>query len=174
MEIQPTDLLFVKNQHNGMDDAISESTGMGEYVHVAIVIDYDYVIDATPDKGVSISSLADFISSNQFVDVYRPLISEVEKISVVDKAKLFEHEPYNASFYPDGEGKYCSQLVEVAFTGVLNFGSVKMQFGDEVNVVSDYWATYYDKLGIDVPLNELGSNPNQMAKSSDLIYLGVL
>lgn len=174
MKIQPADLLFVKNQHNGMDDAISESTGMGEYVHVAIVIDYGRVIDATPDEGVAISLLDDFILSNQCVDVYRPLISEVQKISVVDKVKLFEHEPYNASFYPDGVGKYCSQLVEVSFSGVLNFESVKMQFGDGVNAVSDYWETYFDELGVAVPLNELGSNPNELAKSSDLRYLGVL
>lgn len=172
MQLELADLLFVRNQHQAMDESISQSTGMGEYVHVAILIDDDCVIDATPANGVAITSLKEFIDGNKCIDVYRPMISDVEK--VIAQAKCFEGEPYNASFYPDGEGKYCSQLVEVAFNDVLAFKSVAMQFGDGKKLVSDYWESYYAELEMLVPINQPGSNPNNISQSADLIYLGKL
>jgi hypothetical protein len=49
-----------------------------------------------------------------------------------------------------------------------------MQFSDDQHVISDFWQTYYDKLGLAVPLNQAGTNPSQLSQSEDLQYLGEL
>lgn len=49
-----------------------------------------------------------------------------------------------------------------------------MKFGDNQHVISDFWQTYYDKLGLAVPLNQPGTNPSQLANSAFLQYLGEL
>jgi len=49
-----------------------------------------------------------------------------------------------------------------------------MQFGDEKNLISDFWKAYYRDLGLDVPLNQPGTNPSQLAQSRKLIYKGEL
>ena len=54
------------------------------------------------------------------------------------------------------------------------FKTVPMQFGDDQHVISDFWQTYYDKLGLAVPLNQAGTNPSQLSQSEDLQYLGEL
>lgn len=168
MEIQTADLLFVPNQHHDMDEAIAASTG--DYVHVGIAIDSEYVIHASPRYGVVTQSLAVFLDESNHVDVYRPMVENVTNI--VQRAQQFEHRPYNFSFYKNDPGVYCSQLVASAFEGVINFDEEPMQFGDGEQEISQFWSDYYLKLGVDVPLNQLGTNPNKMATSDDLQLIG--
>lgn len=170
MEIQTADLLFVPNQHHDMDEAIAASTG--NYVHVAIAIDSKHVIHASPRYGVVIQTLAVFLNESNHVAVYRPRVENSD--GVVARACQFEHQPYNFSFYKDDPGVYCSQLVAAAFKGVIDFDEETMQFGDGEHQISDFWSAYYLKLGVDVPLNQLGTNPNKMATSEYLQFIGQL
>lgn len=172
MNVEIADLLFVKNQHGFMDDAIAASTG--SYVHVAMMIDDKNIIEATPMNGVIISELGDFLSMNKHVDIYRTMISNAEKDIVVQQAGRFVGEPYNESFYLNGEGKYCSELIVAAFEGVITFPTVPMNFGDGKHSASAYWQNYFEKLGVDVPVNMPGTNPTQLSQSVELKYMGTL
>ena len=49
-----------------------------------------------------------------------------------------------------------------------------MKFGDGEKEVSDYWKQYYEKLEMQVPLGQAGTNPGQLAKSEKLKYIGKL
>ena len=170
MEIQTADLLFVPNQHHDMDEAIAASTG--NYVHVAIAMDSTHVIHASPRYGVVIQTLTVFLEESNHVDVYRPKVENSD--GVVARARRFENRPYNFSFYKDDSGVYCSQLVADVFKGVIDFDEEIMQFGDGEHQISDFWSAYYLKLGVDVPLNQLGTNPNKMATSEHLKLIGKL
>jgi len=170
MEIQTADLLFVPNQHHDMDEAIAASTG--NYVHVAIALDSEHVIHASPRYGVVKQTLAVFLDESHQVDVYRPKIQN--SAGIIERALEFEHRPYNFSFYKDDSGIYCSQLVMIAFKHVINFDEEPMQFGDDERQISKFWSDYYLKLGVDVPLNQLGTNPNKLATSDQLQLIGTI
>ena len=45
-----------------------------------------------------------------------------------------------------------------------------MKFGDDTQEISDFWREYYRELGITVPLNQLGTNPSQLAQSPQLQF----
>lgn len=74
--------------------------------------------------------------------------------------------PYNASFYPDGDGFYCSQFVAEILP---IFETIPMKFGDGEQEISDFWKDYYRELGLPVPLNQPGTNPSQLAVSPLLV-----
>lgn len=170
MQIQAGDLLFIKNQHEPMDEAIAASTGA--YVHVGLALDDETVIHASPRYGVAVQPLIQFQAEFGRPDVYRPQVDDVT--TVITQAETYVGQPYNASFYPNNEGLYCSELIEVAFDGVLKFEPQPLRFHDATHEISEYWQAYYEKLGLDVPVGQPGSNPEAMAKSSQLTYLGAL
>lgn len=170
MALQAGDLLFIKNQHEPMDEAIVASTGT--YVHVGIAVDDQTVIHASPRYGVAMQGLAQFQAEFGRPDVYRPQIDDVT--DVIARAKTYLGQPYNATFYPNGEGLYCSELVEVAFGDLLPFAPQSLRFHDATHEISAYWQEYYDKLGVAVPVGQPGSNPEAMAQSPQLTFIGTL
>lgn len=170
MAVKAGDLLFIKNQHEPMDEAIAAATG--SYVHVGIAVDAQTVIHASPRYGVAVQGLAQFQAEFGRPDVYRPQIDDVTDI--IARAKTYVGQPYNATFYPDGDGLYCSQLVEVAFGELIRFAPQLLRFHDATHEISAYWQGYYDKLGVAVPVGQPGSNPEAMAKSPQLTFIGTL
>lgn len=170
MALQAGDLLFIKNQHEPMDEAIAASTGT--YVHVSIAVDDQTVIHASPRYGVAMQGLAQFQAEFGRPDVYRPQIDDVT--DVIARAKTYLGQPYNATFYPNGEGLYCSELVEVAFGDLLPFAPQPLRFHDATHEISAYWQEYYAKLGVAVPVGQPGSNPEAMAQSPQLTFIGTL
>lgn len=170
MALQAGDLLFIKNQHEPMDEAIAASTGT--YVHVGIAVDDQTVIHASPRYGVAMQDLAQFQAEFGQPDIYRPQVDDVT--TVIARAKTYLGQPYNATFYPNGAGLYCSELVEVAFGDRLPFEPQPLRFHDATHDISAYWQAYYDQLGVAVPVGLPGSNPEAMAKSSQLTFLGSL
>ena len=170
MALQAGDLLFIKNQHEPMDEAIAASTGT--YVHVGIAVDDRTVIHASPRYGVAMQGLAQFQAEFGRPDVYRPQIDDVT--DVIARAKTYLGQPYNATFYPNGEGLYCSELVEVAFGDLLPFAPQPLRFHDATHEISAYWQEYYAKLGVAVPVGQPGSNPEAMAQSPQLTFIGTL
>ena len=170
MALQAGDLLFIKNQHEPMDEAIAASTGA--YVHVGIPVDAQTVIHASPRYGVAMQGLAQFQAEFCRPDVYRPNVDDVT--TVIARAKTYLGQPYNATFYPNGEGLYCSELVEVAFGDLLPFAPQPLRFHDATHEISAYWQEYYAKLGVAVPVGQPGSNPEAMAQSPQLTFIGTL
>ena len=154
------DLIFVKDDSD-IGQAIQESTG--NYSHVAIFLD-GQVYHVTVEGGVVCQKLTEFLESECLYDIYSYPKIDIQKV----KKRAVQHlgAPYNFSFYPDGEGLYCSQYI----ADILPiFETIPMKFGDGTKEISDFWRGYYKELGLSVPLNQPGTNPSQLAASPLLV-----
>ena len=158
--LESGDLIFVKDLSD-MGQAIQESTG--NYSHVAIFLG-GKVYHATTEGGVIAQSPEDFFEAEKVYDLYR--YAEIDCTEVKKRAESLLGSPYNASFYPDGDGYYCSQFVAEILP---IFETIPMKFGDDTQEISDFWRGYYKELGLSVPLNQPGTNPSQLATSPLLV-----
>ena len=154
------DLIFVKDDSD-IGQAIQESTG--NYSHVAIFLD-GFIYHATTEGGVIAQSPEDFFEAEKVYDLYR--YPKMDQKEVKKLAESLLGAPYNASFYPDGSGFYCSQFVAEVLP---IFETIPMKFGDNTQEISDFWREYYRDLGLPVPLNQPGTNPSQLAASPLLV-----
>ena len=154
------DLIFVR-EDTEMGQAIQASTG--NYSHVAIFLD-GQVYHATVEGGVLAQDPEDFFEAGKVYDLYR--YEQIDCTEVKKRAESLLGAPYNASFYPDGDGFYCSQFVAEILP---IFDTIPMKFGEEEEI-SSFWKAYYRELELAVPLNQPGTNPSQLAQSSQLQF----
>lgn len=159
--LESGDLIFV-SENTEMGQAIQASTG--NYSHVAIFLD-GKVYHATVEGGVLAQSLEDFFEAEKGYDLY--FYAEIDDKEVKKRAKNLLGAPYNASFYPNGDGFYCSQFIAELLP---IFETIPMKFGDDNQEISDFWRDYYRELGLAVPLNQPGTNPSQLAQSPRLQF----
>ena len=154
------DLIFAKDDSD-IGQAIQESTG--HYSHVAIFLD-EKVYHASGKAGVVCQKLTEFLESECLYDIYSYPKIDIQKV----KKRAVQHlgAPYNFSFYPDGEGFYCSQYIAKILP---IFETIPMKFGDNTQEISDFWREYYQDLGLPVPLNQPGTNLSQLAASPLLV-----
>ena len=150
------DLIFVKDLSD-MGQAIQASTG--NYSHVAIFLD-GLIYHASGQAGVICQEPDEFFEPIYLYDLYT--YPEMEVDLVKEKACQHLGAPYNALFYPDGSGFYCSQYIAEILP---IFKTIPMKFGDGEQEISDFWRGYYRKLELAVPLNQPGTNPSQLAAS---------
>lgn len=155
------DLIFVR-EDTEMGQAIQASTG--NYSHVAIFLD-GQVYHATVEGGVLAQSPEDFFEAEKNYDLYRYLRIDLKEVK--KKAESHLGAPYNASFYPNGDGFYCSQFIAELLP---IFETIPMKFGEDNQEISDFWRDYYRELGLAVPLNQPGTNPSQLAQSPRLQF----
>ena len=155
------DLIFVR-EDTEMGQAIQASTG--NYSHVAIFLD-GFIYHATVEGGVLSQSPEDFFEAGKFYDLYR--YTEIDHEEVKKRAESLLGAPYNASFYPDGDGYYCSQFVAEILP---IFDTIPMKFGEGEVEISSFWKAYYRELGLAVPLDQPGTNPSQLAQSPHLQF----
>ena len=155
------DLIFVKDDSD-IGQAIQESTG--NYSHVAIFLDRQ-VYHATLEGGVLAQAPEDFFEAGKVYDLYR--YTEIDHEEVKKRAESLLGAPYNASFYLDGDGYYCSQFIAELLP---IFETIPMKFGDEEEEISSFWEDYYRGLGLAVPLDQPGTNPSQLAQSPQLQF----
>ncbi|WP_049491237.1 YiiX/YebB-like N1pC/P60 family cysteine hydrolase [Streptococcus parasanguinis] len=154
--LETGDLIFV-SENTEMGQAIQASTG--NYSHVAIFLD-DSIYHATVEGGVLAQSPEDFFEAEKAYDLYR--YPKIDLKEVKKRAENLLGTPYNASFYPDGDGYYCSQFIAELLP---IFETIPMKFGDEEEEISPFWLDYYKELGLAVPLDQPGTNPSQLAQS---------
>ena len=159
--LESGDLIFVRD-HTEMGEAIQTSTG--NYNHVAIILD-GRVYHATVEGGVLAQSPEDFFETEKVYDLYR--YAEIDDTEVKKRAENLLGAPYNASFYPNGDGFYCSQFIAELLP---IFETIPMKFGEDNQEISDFWRDYYRELGLAVPLNQPGTNPSQLAQSPHLQF----
>ena len=155
------DLIFV-SENTEMGQAIQASTG--NYSHVAIFLDGS-IYHATVEGGVLAQSPEDFFEAEKVYDLYR--YAAIDCPEVKKKAESLLGAPYNASFYPDGDGYYCSQFISELLP---IFETIPMKFGEEEEEISPFWEDYYRGLGLAVPLDQPGTNPSQLAQSPQLQF----
>ena len=155
------DLIFVR-EDTEMGQAIQASTG--NYSHVAIFF-AGQVYHATVEGGVLAQDPEEFFETEKVYDLYR--YAEIDDKEVKKRAENLLGAPYNASFYPNGDGFYCSQFIAEILP---IFETIPMKFGDDELQISDFWRDYYKELGLAVPLNQPGTNPSQLAQSPRLQF----
>ena len=155
------DLIFVKDDSD-IGQAIQESTG--HYSHVAIFLG-GQVYHATVEGGVLAQSPDEFFEHEKVYDLYH--YEQIDCAEVKMRAESLLGAPYNASFYPDGDGFYCSQFIAELLP---IFETIPMKFGDEDEEISPFWLDYYKELGLAVPLDQPGTNPSQLAQSPQLQF----
>ena len=158
--LESGDLIFVR-EASDMGKAIQESTG--NYSHVAIFLD-GQVYHATVEGGVLAQASEDFFEAGKVYDLYH--YPKIDHKEVKKQAESLLGSPYNSSFYPDGDGYYCSQFVAEILP---IFETIPMKFGDDTQEISDFWRKYYRELGLYVPLDQPGTNPSQLAISPLLV-----
>ena len=155
------DLIFV-SENTEMGQAIQASTG--HYSHAAIFLD-GQVYHATVEGGVLAQSPEDFFEAEKVYDLYR--YPKIDLKEVKKRAENLLGTPYNASFYPDGDGYYCSQFIAELLP---IFETISMKFGEGEQEISSFWEDYYRGLGLAVPLDQPGTNPSQLAQSPQLQF----
>ena len=155
------DLIFVR-EDTEMGQAIQASTG--NYSHVAIFLD-GFIYHATVEGGVLSQAPEDFFQAGKVYDLYH--YEQIDCTEVKKRAESLLGSPYNASFYPDGDGFYCSQFVAEILP---IFETIPMKFGEGEEEISSFWKAYYRELGLAVPLDQPGTNPSQLAQSSQLQF----
>ena len=159
--LETGDLIFV-SENTEMGQAIQASTG--NYSHVAIFLD-GFIYHATVEGGVLAQSPEDFFEAGKVYDLYR--YSGIDLKEVKKRAESLLGAPYNASFYPDGDGYYCSQFIAELLP---IFETIPMKFGNYKQEISDFWSKYYNELGLAVPLDQPGTNPSHLAQSPHLQF----
>ena len=159
--LETGDLIFV-SENTEMGQAIQASTG--NYSHVAIFLD-GFIYHATVEGGVLAQSPEDFFEAGKVYDLYRYV--QIDCPEVKKRVESLLGAPYNASFYSDGDGYYCSQFIAELLP---IFKTIPMKFGDEEEEISPFWLDYYKELGLAVPLNQPGTNPSQLAQSPQLQF----
>ena len=165
-DLLPGDLLFMRDDSD-FSKAVIDATK--NYSHVGIFFG-GMIYHASRKLGVVSQKLEDFLAEENWeADVFR--CPGIDAEAVMARAKKYLGCAYNHSFYPDAEGFYCSQYIAKILPV---FGTVPMRFGDGDNEVSEYWRDYYGKLGLSVPLNLPGTNPNQLSSSENLVFAGTL
>ena len=155
------DLIFVR-EDTEMGQAIQAYTG--NYSHVAIFLD-GQVYHATVEGGVLAQVPEDFFEAGKVYDLYH--CEQIDCTEVKKRAESLLGSPYNASFYPDGDGFYCSQFVAAILP---IFETIPMKFGEGEEEISFFWKAYYRELGLAVPLDQPGTNPSQLAQSPHLQF----
>lgn len=187
------DLIFVglpldyKADAGSMDAAISSATGSGgtlNLIHVAIAevqADSVWIIDATLAHGVDRHPLDTFLTDFTLKDGSYPAFiikrpKGVDTDAALQRAKAFCGRGYDLHFLPDNEELYCSELVQNSYldaSGKPVFESAPMNFKAPDGTMPPYWDWLFGLLGMDVPQDVPGTNPQGMSESEVLYEVPV-
>ncbi|MCU4174811.1 YiiX/YebB-like N1pC/P60 family cysteine hydrolase [Carboxylicivirga sp. N1Y90] len=180
------DILFRGKQNGSLSSAIDAVTQTGldhHYTHVGVVemLDGEVMVwHAAPKKGVVCETLAQFVDSEKMdslvVGQYRAkTITQTSIVEALKKAKELEGQAYDYTYILESEGYYCSEFVYELFAQDSLFKMEPMTF---INPATDSfheaWLTHYEDLGLDIPEGLPGCNPNGMAASDQLDFIGYL
>lgn len=182
-DLQPGDLLFVSASHTGLSGAINDATaraGQISYDHVGLVAGQGEAAEVlhADQEGSRAQSLSDFLreaaDKQRKVDAYR--LRQADAAVIADgiaSARGLLGKPYNATYVPNDDSLYCSDLIERAFRAHGIFALQPMNFRNpDTGVIADWWVQFYAGHGMAVPQDVPGSNPNDMARSPVLQLLG--
>ena len=184
--IKNGDLIFVGAQTEELSGAINRVTKLSDetnFDHVGLIektSDSIFVLHAAPMGGSQREEIHHFYTSqtekNNKIVIYR-LKDDYQKTipNAISKAKTMLGKPYNWLYILNDDELYCSDFVERAFRNDNVFELIPMNFkNQETGKIDDFWVDFYRKKGKDVPQDEPGTNPNQLASSEKLIKIGEL
>ncbi len=138
--------------------------------HVALLLKNGKVIEATPEKGVTLTKVKSFLKNSNIIIAANIKDKNIEK-QALKRAVNFFGGKYNYTFEPNSRNFYCSQLITESFlyaNGDRYFSLYPMNFLDENGEFIPYWVDYYKKYNKDIPQGELGSHPKQLLLKTEL------
>lgn len=180
--IQHGDLLFQVSEPTPMANAISDATGdpgTENFTHVAIVLTLngaDSVLEASPQGGVRIVSLAKFLESSARIGG-KPGVAVMRLrdtsglANSIARASRHLGEAYDFTYRPANGKMYCSELVYESYLssdGSPLFRAQPMNFRAADGTLPRFWQELFERFGEEVPEGVLGTNPNDMAKEQVL------
>lgn len=183
-DLKSGDLVFISSKGEMLSGVINRVTQVREhenYDHVALVsIEGNDVcfLHATFKMGSVQQKAADFLQNykGRRITVYRLLGAQPEVIKDgVLEAKKMLGRPYNTTYVLSDSSYYCSDYIERAFRKYELFNLEPMTFKDpKTGETDEFWEGYYQKQGVPIPEGELGCNPNGLARSEVLRFMGEL
>lgn len=184
-DLKSGDLIFVGAKTKNLSGAINRVTQRSStksYDHVGLIErnnDSLYILHASGDKGSHKELLQVFLSEQSDsvqMGVYRlkdPFQAAIPSALQVANNSLGK--PYNWTYVLNDSSYYCSDYIEIAFRQDHIFKLEPMTFiNPATKKIDKFWLTYYQKLGLEVPEGQLGCNPNGLAASDKLRFLGIL
>lgn len=181
--IQDGDLLFVVKDNGNLSGAIDRVTQTGlntNYSHIAIIqkdSDKIWVWDSSPKHGTRKMELKDFIRE-QKAEIHRYRLKKeypIHSERIWEQAESMSGKPYNFSYILNDSSFYCSDFVYRLFANDSIFELNSMTFiNPQTGEYDPDWVKHYNNLGIDIPEGKPGCNPNGMAASQKLDYIGKL
>ena len=180
-KLQDGDLLFVAADTGNLSEAINRVTQTEletNYSHVAIIeikSDTIWVWESEPKQGTRKILLNDFIREQETEIFHYRLKKEYAKN--IEKAwslaETMKGKPYNFSYKLNDTSYYCSEFIYRLFAQDAIFELNPMTFiNPETNNFDESWIKHYERLEIEIPEGEFGCNPNGLAASSKLDYIG--
>ncbi|KAG0928739.1 hypothetical protein G6F31_017606 [Rhizopus arrhizus] len=83
--------------------------------------------------------------------------------------------PYNTSYVLNEDSYYCSDFIERAFRAHHVFALQPMNFRNpQTGQIAQHWVDLYHGMGMEVPQDQPGTNPNDMSAAPVLQRIGVL
>ncbi|MBN3581901.1 hypothetical protein JYB64_05835 [Algoriphagus aestuarii] len=186
LELQNGDLIFVGAEKENLSGAINRVTQKTELVsfdHVGMIeIHQDslFIIHASTRKGSVREPLDSLVFRNNLTPekfaIYRLKKDYQHSINqAIKESKSLLGRPYNWSYVLNDSSLYCSDFVERAFRHAAIFQLEPMTFiNPETGKTDAFWVEFYSKQGMEVPEGKLGCNPNGLAASGKLEFIGYL
>lgn len=185
IELKSGDLLFVAadvteaGNLDGAIDAVTRTHKQTNFSHVGIVekrADSLFVVHAVAVLGVVRQPLEKFVREQGEISVYR-LVDSLQ--SLVPNALLrvdsFLGAPYDHAYVMGKGSYYCSGLIYELFKSDSLFQLKPMTFKNpETGEFHPTWVQHYERLGVEIPEGLPGCNPNGMAATECLHFMGVL
>ncbi|HDS0947850.1 TPA: hypothetical protein QDZ34_002570 [Stenotrophomonas maltophilia] len=185
VEVREGDLLFVTAGHSGLSAAIDDATatqGTTSYDHVALVAhgSEGWQVLHADEKGSRQQTLAAFRhdakAKQRQIVVYRLRAPPQGAIAdAVATARTLLGKPYNTRYVLNEDSYYCSDFIERAFRAHHVFALQPMNFRNpQTGQIAQHWIDLYRGMGMDVPQDQPGTNPNDMSAAPVLQRIGVL
>ncbi|MFV0346017.1 MAG: YiiX/YebB-like N1pC/P60 family cysteine hydrolase [Bacteroidales bacterium] len=185
-KLKTGDLLFQAAGSSSLSQAIDKVTqtdSATHYSHVGIAKVKDdgsvVVLHASIEGGTCEVSLNDFLNpKGKTVQTVLYRLKKKWQNTIPDaviKAEGMLGKPYNFSYVLSDSSHYCSEFIYKAFEKDSVFELNPMTFKDpKTGEFLQGWVQHYQNLGIEIPEEKLGCNPNGMAASDKLECLGRL
>ncbi len=185
MRFKSGDILFRGRMDSSLSqaiDAVTQTEAQNHYTHMGVVEVFNdtvWVYHAAPSKGVCKELLSDFCLNGEdsvIIGHYRVKNMDADAVeSAIRKANKQLGQPYNYSYILEDEGFYCSEYIYHIYEQDSIFKLNPMTFKDpQSGSFHSGWIKHYKELGIDIPEGQPGCNPNGMAASERLVFLGMI
>ncbi|GAO31222.1 hypothetical protein JCM15548_13569 [Geofilum rubicundum JCM 15548] len=158
-------------------DEVTQTDLATNYTHMGMVEKEGqqiWVIHAAPEKGVCREPLNQFLESRKVADVYR--LNEAHQ-GYIPEALENAHQllglPYDSTYIMGGKAHYCSGLLYTLYEAHQVFELEPMTFKNPATgEFHPGWVKHYEALDLEIPEGLPGCNPNGLAASEHLQWMG--